>query len=154
LGTQVVETAPPILSPEIVAPAPEASPGRKISPDLLVVCAVFLFALGIVLWPVWQATFGGPWAPLSPDHIGLSVEQQGRNLRVTWDRKMPEISRAEGATLTILDGSRRTELELGKNDLKFGSVVYRRVSGRVEASLSLNMGNTTSLAQSAIWLTR
>jgi hypothetical protein len=67
---------------------------------------------------------------------------------------MPEISRAEGATLTILDGSRRTELELGKNDLKFGSVVYRRVSGRVEASLSLNMGNTTSLAQSAIWLTR
>jgi hypothetical protein len=124
---------------------------RTMSPDWLVLCSVLVFALGIVLWPVWQATFGGPWAPLSPDHIALSVQQRGPDLRVTWDKKMPEISRAEGATLTILDGSRRSEVQLGRDDLKFGNVVYPYASEKVEASLALNMGNTGSLTQSAIW---
>jgi hypothetical protein len=147
----VPEAPPEVRSPVVAEPPPVPRQQRTISPDWLVLCAVFLFALGIVLWPVWQATFGGPWAPLSPGHISLSVQPQGRDLRVTWDRKMPEIGRAEGATLTILDGSRRRDLRLGKDDLRFGSVVYRSGSGKVEASLALNMGNTTTLTQSATW---
>ena len=148
--TEAVNPSPETFSSTVLEP-PVPKQGRTMSPDLLVLCSVFLFALGIVLWPVWQATFGGPWAPLSPDHIALSVQQQGPDLRVTWDKKMPEISRAEGATLTILDGSRRSELRLGKDDLKFGSVVYPYASRKVETSLALNMGNTGSLTQSATW---
>jgi hypothetical protein len=144
--------SPETFASTILEPPPVPKPQRRtISPDLLVLCSVLVFAVGIVLWPVWQATFGGPWAPLSPDHIGLSVQPQGPDLRVTWDHKMPEISRSEGATLTILDGSRRSKVQLGKDDLKFGSVVYPYASGKVEASLALNMGNTGSLTQSAIW---
>jgi hypothetical protein len=148
---QPVKPSSETLPSTLLNPPPAPKQQRTISPDLLVLCSVLLFALGIVLWPVWQATFGGPWAPLSPDHISLSVQQQGPDLRVTWDQKMPEISRAEGATLTILDGSRRSELQLGKDDLKFGSVMYPYGSGKVEASLALNMGNTGSLTQSATW---
>ncbi|HEY1216292.1 MAG TPA: hypothetical protein VGE93_21930 [Bryobacteraceae bacterium] len=147
-----VKSSPETFSSTVLEPPPAPKQQRRtISPDLLVLCSVIVFAVGIVLWPVWQATFGGPWAPLSPDHIGLSVQPQGSDLRVTWDQKMPEISRAEGATLTILDGPRRSEVLLGRDDLKFGSVVYPYASGKVEASLALNMGNTGSLTQSAIW---
>ena len=130
---------------------PEANQWRRVSPELLTLCAVLVFAMGIVLWPAWEATFGGPWAITSSTDMALGIQRHGQNLDVTWNKSMPEIGRAEGATLTIADGSRRSELQLGKDDLKFGTVAYAYKGGRVEAHLALKMQDATSLVQSAVW---
>lgn len=142
-----VEIAPaaPMLSP------PETKPGRRMSPELLTFCAVLLFAIGIVIWPAWETTFGGPWAIASSTDMALSIQRHGQNLKITWNRKMPEISKAEGATLTIVDGARRSEVQLGKDDLKFGAVSYVYEGKQVEADLALRMQDATSLVQSTLW---
>lgn len=134
-----------------VEQSPEAKQPRRVSPELLILCSLLVFAIGIVLWPAWEATFGGPWAITSSTDMALAIQRHGQNLDVTWNKEMPEISRAEGATLTIVDGSHRSELQLGKDDLKFGTVAYVYKGGQVEANLALNMRDATSLVQSAVW---
>ncbi len=134
-----------------VEQSPEANQPRRVRPLLLSLCSVLFFAIGIVLWPAWETTFGGPWAITSSADMAFTIQRHGQNLEMVWNRKMPEISRAEGATLTITNGARRSELQLGKDDLKFGTVAYVYKGGKVEANLALKMQDATSLVQSAIW---
>ena len=129
----------------------ETKPKRGFSSDLLVFCAALCFALGIVLWPVWKSTFGGPWAVASSTHMALVIQRHGQNLSFTWNRTMPEISQAQGGTLTVTDGSQHTELPLNKEDLKFGTVAYVPTSKTVDVTLALQMQDSTSLVQSAQW---
>lgn len=148
----VAEPLPlPVPEPAPLADAPEPKPRRGMSPELLTLCAVLLFALGVVLWPAWETTFGGPWAIASSTDLALGVQRHGQNLHVTWNRDMPEIGRAEGATLTITDGSYRSEVQLRKDDLKFGTVDYAYKTARVEANLAVKMQDSTSLVQSVVW---
>lgn len=129
----------------------ETKPSRRLKPDLVFFCAALCFAFGIVLWPIWESTFGGPWAVASSTHMALSIRGHGQNLSLTWNRTMPEISQAQGATLTITDGSRPVEIPLKKEDLKFGAVAYVPSSDKVTATLALQMQDSTSLVQSVLW---
>ncbi len=129
----------------------ETKPKRGFRSDLLFFCAALCFAVGIVLWPVWESTFGGPWAVASSTHMALAIQRHGQNLSFTWNRTMPEISQAQGGTLTIADGSQHTELPLNKEDLKFGTVAYVPTSKSVNVMLALQMQDSTSLVQSTQW---
>lgn len=129
----------------------ETKPKRGFSFDLLFFCAALCFAVGIVLWPVWESTFGGPWAAASSTHMALAIQRHGQNLSVSWNRTMPEISQAQGGTLTVTDGSQHTELPLNKEDLKFGTVAYVPTSQTVNVTLALQMQDSTSLVQSVQW---
>lgn len=138
-------------SESAVEVAPEPREGRRMNPELLTLCAVLLFAVGVVLWPIWEATFGGPWAVPSSNDVALSIQRHGPNLDVTWNKRMPEISHSEGAVLTLTNGSQKSELRLGKEDLRFGKVAYSYHGGQVQATLALKMQGATSLVQSAVW---
>ena len=124
---------------------------QSISREVLILSSVLTFALGVVLWPLWQATFGGAWVASSPADIALSIQPHGGDINVTWNRQMPEISRAESATLTFIENSHRQELLLAKDDLKFGAVTYAHPGQKLQVKLALIMDDGTSLTQSAIW---
>jgi hypothetical protein len=83
--------------------------------------------------------------------MALSIQRHGQNLSLSWNRAMPEISRAQGGTLTVTDGPQHTELPLNKEDLKFGTVAYVPTSQAVTVTLALQMQDSTSLLQSVQW---
>jgi hypothetical protein len=149
----------PILPPATLYHRPERSElrsdetklKRRLNSDLLFFCAALCFAVGIVVWPVWESTFGGPWAVAASADMALSIQRHGQNLSLTWNRTMPEIGRAQGGTLTVTDGPQHTELPLNKEDLKFGTVAYVPTSQAVNVTLALQMQDSTSLLQSVQW---
>jgi len=129
---------------EAAAPAPRRLRLWTIlAPVLLVLMAaatVLLAAKGFIRLP--QAP-----APRDPLSVSLSGRDDGGNLHLTWDRTAPAIRGAERGVLVIADGDQVRTLELSADQLRHGSVVYRRITDRVSFRLELVWGHR-SLSES------
>lgn len=73
--------------------------------------------------------------------LSLSGQEMGGNLHLTWDRTAPAVRAARRALLIITDGDETRTLELGPEQLRHGSVVYRRITDRVSFRLELSWDN-------------
>lgn len=89
----------------------------------------------------------------SPNQIDLGVTSADNLLRIHWNHSAREVSLAKSALLTIVDGSRRLQLPLDRDDLRFGSVEYQRrvVSRTVSISVKLDAPDRTAPVQSINW---
>jgi hypothetical protein len=72
--------------------------------------------------PLRERTVAHPGQPQA--HVTLHVQQDGRALRLTWDRDSPAIRSAGHGLLHITDGRRETLLHLLPQELETGVVSY------------------------------
>ena len=90
------------------------------------------FQAAISLRPRTTAS-GGP----DPYALSLSVSRSGDSLHLKWDQNAPAIRNATRGVLTISDGAYGRTIELDANQLRVGSVLYRRVSDAVTFRLDV-----------------
>jgi len=91
----------------------------------------------------------------SPDSgIDLQVVRtENGEISLNWNQYDPNIIRAQGATLNIIDGSRLSKLNLGYAELRSGKVTYSPRSADVEFRLDVKSENGGSITKSVHALT-
>ena len=91
-------------------------------------------------------------APATYDHktqIALSVNRAADGqLDLSWNRDAPELAKAQGARLTITDGSLYKEVNMDNAQLHLGKVAYFSNSPDVQFRLEVYLDSRRSLAES------
>lgn len=87
------------------------------------------------MFPVWNGA-NAP-AASAPAAFSLALERAGSDYRVTWDAQSPVVRTATRGTLLIKDGSAENEVELDREQLFFGGVVYAPATTDVSFSLKV-----------------
>jgi hypothetical protein len=87
-----------------------------------------------------------------PYALKLKARRAGDNLQISWDRAATPIPEARSGQLEIEDGSVRKSIELDRAMLENGSMLYRNVSSRVRAKLSLRLGDAGLLSETLDWV--
>lgn len=134
------------------APAGQAAAARQARLWWLVVMLSLLLIGGAGAVAIQQGYLRLPElrAAQDPYALGLEVERHGDNLHVTWDRNSRALGLAQQALLTIADGDRLQVIELGRQQLQGGSVIYRPIGDRVSFRLELRWGKR-GLTETASW---
>jgi hypothetical protein len=110
--------------------------------------AGILLVTAAALWALSQGIIS--WLS-SPDQIGLAIFSKNGLLGITWNHSAREINHATGAMLAITDGPSRREVRLGPDELKIGSVEYRRETGHVRIAMTVNAPGLPNKIESAEW---
>jgi hypothetical protein len=76
-----------------------------------------------------------PGAGLEDAPLGLRVERSNGQLLLSWDRHSAPIESATQATLTIVDGDHKEDVDLDLATLRNGSIVYSPLTGDVSFRL-------------------
>jgi hypothetical protein len=116
------------------------------------IAALILIAVAAcaLMWSFARQPFSPHWFGPS-DHLQLAITPEDKLLRISWNHSAKDLNQATGATLVINEGSQRSELQLGMDDLRLGSVEYQRNGGEVNAQMILNTPNGPMSADSAKW---
>ena len=85
------------------------------------------------------------------NRLELSTNANGGIIELHWNHYLPELQKAQSATLTIQDGNERRELTLPRIELRSGSIAYQRHSSTVVFTLVLNLPGSMGLVQSTTW---
>lgn len=83
--------------------------------------------------------------------IKLSVTDDEGLLRITWDHEARELERASGATMVIVDGTSRRQLQLGVDELRLGALEYERIGSPVEFTMTVNTPGSAPSPQTVYW---
>lgn len=136
------DALPAALETDLTAPEPVAA--TRASYTWLWVAALFTFLLAGVAIGVQIA--GGlsrpapPPPPADPYALGLSALQFGDAIHFRWNPRAPALEACQSASLVIRDGDNTKIIELRKEDISRGALIYRNASPdvrfRVEAVLS------------------
>ncbi len=136
---------PEFGSERIVDSIAEASPNRSGTMGLAVVLIVLLLA-GFYVWS------GVPPELMRMQQQGMHLTVSGGDmLRVSWNRRATDLARATGAKLVVTAGSRKSEVPLSVDDLRFGAISLERPSTGCEVTLVLSLPGDTLLTQSAVY---
>ena len=81
-----------------------------------------------------------------PFTLGLSAVQFGEAIHFRWNPQAPALLACRSASLTIRDGPNTKIIELGKEDMARGALIYRNASPDVHFRLEavFSPGNTLS----------
>jgi hypothetical protein len=90
-----------------------------------------------------------PATPPAPDPYSLSllVLEYVDNLHLTWDRHARPIENGGNGLLHIIDGGQTRTLELSPDQLKSGSVIYRRMTAQVRFRLEVFLKGGRSVSE-------
>ncbi len=149
--------------PEVPAEAPQIEPPEETQPlsanlrTYATIAALLLIAIAACafMWSFAHQGTGRNWfGPSDRLHLAVKPEDNlaaASPLRITWDHSAKELKTSSGATLIITDGSIRSELPLGPDDLRLGAVDYQSKSTRVEIEMVLNTAAGQVMRDSAEW---
>jgi hypothetical protein len=87
-------------------------------------------------------------SPLPALPLKLSVSERRGQLDVTWDRNAPAVANGKHGVLSIADGVNRQDLELTAPQLRYGRVLYTRLSGDVNLRLEVFPEGQASVVES------
>lgn len=147
---EIIEQAPP--PPEAEVPtvvAGEAVPDQPSSGR-----RYGLWAAGLML-VIGSAALTVPyWAELfsPPGQAGLDVIQREGDLNIRWNPSAPVLADVESATLFIIDGSRRVDRPLSREQLRRGYETYRPLGSRVDVRLQIQRSWHSSRQEIATYL--
>ena len=118
---------------------------------LLAVCLIalpaaatfYLWQLGIIRLPPLEP-------PRDPFSLSLSGQESDGHIRLTWDRNAPAVRLATSAMVVITDGDEIRRMELNREQIRNGSVVYQRISDRVSFRLELSWGRH-QISETWLW---
>ncbi|HZS57249.1 MAG TPA: hypothetical protein VFA65_22805 [Bryobacteraceae bacterium] len=146
--------------PEISAETPEGLPipvqEKKIDKNRLrvfvTIAALLLIAISAcaLMWSFARQASLPQWFS-SGNQLHLTVTSEDQLLRISWNHSASDLNQATSATLIITDGAIRSQVALGLDDLRLGSVLYQGKSSHVGVHLMLNTPNGQSLGDSAEW---
>ena len=146
------DTAAPVSSQPLTRAKPSSPPttGRaRVYGSVAALLAIAVVAC-LFMWSFSkQASVPHVLGEANP--INLAVTERGSLLRISWDHAARELDRASGATMTIVDGASRRELQLGVDELRLGAVEYQRNSSQVQVTMIVNTPGSAGTAQSVIW---
>ena len=106
--------------------------------------------LALFAWGLLTGRIGGRRS--SDNQLGLALSASGGLLKISWDHSAGVMSKAQGATLEIQDGSARSETKIGVDELRLGSVEYQPATPHIKVTLALDAPGNHS--QSADWTAR
>lgn len=146
------------------APFPERSPAR-VRPDtrrryswqIVLSCVLFLLiCFGAYFLAARPGLRLGSSASASPKtEVGLQVKADSNGqLDLSWDQTSPALQKAQGATLTITDGTLHRELNIDQSQLRFGKLAYFPNSDDVQFYLEVHLDAVHSIAESVRVLPR
>lgn len=134
--------ATPVETPIQARPA-QSGAGRIAGSWLLVLLLVTFLMVGIVIGVQLALVLRTPQesaATTEPYALGLSALQVGEAIHLRWKPQAPALAVCRSASLIIRDGPSTKILDLRKEDLARGALIYRHsspmVSFRMEAILS------------------
>jgi hypothetical protein len=74
---------------------------------------------------VWRGRdHGVPTPQPKQPQLALGIERQNEGLRLSWNRQAPIVRGARQATISIVDGDRRSQITLDAEQLANGAIVY------------------------------
>jgi hypothetical protein len=116
------------------------------------IAALVLIAIAAcaLMWSFARQPFSPHWLG-SSDRLQLAITPEDNLLRISWNHSAKDLNQANGGTLVINEGTQRSELQLGMDDLRLGSVEYQGKGGEVNAQMILNLPNGPVSADSAKW---
>jgi len=119
------------------------------------IAALVLIAIGAcaLMWSFVRQPIGAGWLG-SMDQLHLAITPDDQFLRISWNQSAKDLNQATGATLITNEAGERSELQLGMDDLRLGSVEYRGTGREVNAQMILNMRTGPVRADSAKWTGR
>ena len=82
-----------------------------------------------------------------PYALSLMVLEYVDNLHLSWDQHALPIENGGSGLLHITDGGQNRTLELSPEQLKSGSVIYRRLSGQVRFRLEVFLKGRRSVSE-------
>jgi hypothetical protein len=118
--------------------------------------AVFLLAAGATLIGAWLAGRSSavpvvvqpaPKAASQGVELGMRVEVEGGNLRVSWNRETPATQFAKDAILQIDEGLQHRQLQLNAAQVADGSLLYKPASDDVTLHLEIQGAGTSRVSQ-------
>jgi len=118
------------------------APSRRSRRRVLLAIGLLILALGGAGF-VWFARGNMPLpgqAAQDPFALGLRGREEAGHLHLSWDREAPAVKLADRARLTIADGDQLRVLELSREQLRSGSVIYQPSNNRVSVRLELLWG--------------
>jgi hypothetical protein len=143
---------PELIPVDASSPAPQ--PRRTAPAGLWIALSVLGLIAGLALGFFLAQTLTSSRTVLEQERfysIGLSVTRSGDNLNVRWDRQSKPVRAAVKGTLTIQDGSRRSELEMDAVQLQGGALIYRPSGKQVRFTMELQLQAGTRLSEVADW---
>jgi periplasmic protein TonB len=134
--------APPVL------PAPEKSGSVRWKWIVAASAAGLLLLSGTLVYSgMGHKTKRTPASALAHSALALRVERAAGELLLSWNRDSEAIQNAARATLSIVDGDQRENVDLDLAQLRNGSIVYSASSSDVVFQLSVT-GKDSSRVQS------
>jgi hypothetical protein len=102
--------------------------------------ALLLLSIAFVAWDRLQ-----PKMTTSAADLGLSVDVQGSDLHVTWNRNIPAVRFAKSGKLRINDNGQQQDVVMDARQVANGSVLYTPTSGNVSFRMDVQ-GKDAQLA--------
>jgi hypothetical protein len=149
----------PEIPAEAAASQPEPQQEKKFNKAKLrvfaTIAALILIAIGacVLMWSFARQASLAQWFG-SGNQLHLTATREDHLLRISWNHAAKDLSQATGATLVIMDGQTRSEVQLGMDDLRLGSVQYSGNSSRVHVHMLLSTPNGQVAADSVEWNAR
>ena len=91
------------------------------------------------------------WLPKSPAALQVALQDMAGQLAIQWNPKVQAIQEAEAGVLEIQDGDRKRVLKMSGPEIRGGSVVVSRQSGRVTVRLEAKLPRGRTAAGWAIF---
>lgn len=127
----------------IHSPAPQGVSFRTSGGWLIVLALVAFLLVGVVIGVQVAGIVRAPSSPAAPGDpfaLGLSAVQIGGSIHLRWNPQAPALAACRNASLVIRDGPNTKIIDLRREDLARGSLIYQHsspaVSFRMEAILS------------------
>ena len=117
---------------------------------LLWVClGTYFVAMRLGLHPPSSTTA----VPKTPVTLQANIDSNGQ-IDLSWDQTSPNLRKAQGAKLTIIDGTLHRELNIDQSQLRFGKLAYFPNSDDVQFYLEIHLDASRSVAESVRVLPR
>ena len=116
------------------------------------IAALIVIAVGacVLMWSFAHQSNTAAWFS-SDKQVHLAIDRQDRLLRISWNHSAQDFSNATGAMLVITDRGVRSQVQLGTDDLRLGSVEYAPTGAPVQVQMFVNTPNGPMQADSANW---
>jgi len=146
------EASPPpaVLETGLAAPGRPAHPRGSYTWLWVIALVTFLLA-GVAIGVQIAGGLAKPAPPqpaADPYSLGLSALQFGDAIHFRWNPQAPALTACRSASLVIRDGDNTKIIELGKDDIARGALIYRNASPSVQFRLEAMLSPSNVVSES------